>query len=143
MSLPAMKIISNADRTTRSLCGEFRERIGAAHNTDLGRDGVGGNSYLLQYATVSAEIESHDLLHVVLQLGSWVSTGREPEHAATVDDSLDIAQAYVDLHAPVWDGGSECRLHLYRHGLAAAVRRATRHRPREQRTAGQAHRALT
>lgn len=102
-ALPAMKNIPIADQTTLSLGGEFRERVEAAHNPDFRRDGVSDNSYLLQRATVTAEIESHDLLRAVLQLGSWVSAGREPEHASTDDDGLDIAQAYVDLHAPVGD----------------------------------------
>lgn len=95
---PALKAMPIADQTTLSLGGEFRERIEAVNHPGLGREGVGSNSYLLQRATLSAELQSHDLLRAYLQLGSWVSAGREPEHALTDDDGLDVAQAYVDVH---------------------------------------------
>ena len=106
-ALPDLKNIPVADQTTLSLGGEFRERAEAASHPEFGREGVGGNSYLLQRATVSAELESHDMLRAFLQLGSWVSAGRRPEHAATDDDGLDVAQAYVDLHTSVdgWKAG--------------------------------------
>src|SRR3546814_16654985 len=71
LSLPAMKNISIADRTTLSLGGEFRERIEAGDNTELGRAAAGGNSTLLQYGTDSAELESNDLWPDSMTIASW------------------------------------------------------------------------
>lgn len=88
---------------TLSLDGQVRERFEQVRNPGFGR-AADADHVWLQRLLLGADLRLGDRLRTYVQLGSWLASERKLGASATDESRADVAQAFVDLTAPLGAG---------------------------------------
>lgn len=88
---------------TLTLGGDLRERVEVVRNPGFGLE-QDSDQVFLHRALIHADLRVGDELRAFVQFGAFGASGREAAGPPTDRNDLDLAQAFVDVSAPVGDG---------------------------------------